>query len=182
MSWVLGGVCVVLAGCVVSPPSKVVEKALSAPEVFVPVAAPQPPQPMIDPPPLPPPSMIEPPPVPLAGPPMALPSGPTLMAAPRADPRVAADAVVKDPVIRQRRYPKYPPALAEEGIEGVVVTTFFVGVDGKPEDIRVERSPHPLLSRAATDAIKEWRFDPARTADGRAVRGAMRLPFRFRLD
>ncbi|WP_159272103.1 energy transducer TonB [Variovorax boronicumulans] len=152
------------------PPSKVVEKALPAPEVFVPVAAPQPPQPM-----------IEPPPLPLAGPPMALPPGPTLMAAPRADPRVAADAVVTEPVIRQRRYPSYPSALVEEGIEGLVVTAFFVGVDGRPEDIRVERSPHPLLSQAATDSLKGWHFDPARTADGRAVRARMRLPFRFKL-
>ncbi|GER16845.1 hypothetical protein VCH24_18570 [Variovorax boronicumulans] len=146
------------------------EKALPAPEVFVPVAAPQPPQPM-----------IEPPPLPLAGPPMALPPGPTLMAAPRADPRVAADAVVTEPVIRQRRYPSYPSALVEEGIEGLVVTAFFVGVDGRPEDIRVERSPHPLLSQAATDSLKGWHFDPARTADGRAVRARMRLPFRFKL-
>lgn len=162
--------CAALAGCVVPPPSKVVEKALPAPEVFVPVAAPQPPQPM-----------IEPPPLPLAGPPMALPPGPTLMAAPRADPRVAADAVVTEPVIRQRRYPSYPSALVEEGIEGLVVTAFFVGVDGRPEDIRVERSPHPLLSQAATDSLKGWHFDPARTADGRAVRARMRLPFRFKL-
>lgn len=173
--------CAALAGCVVPPPSKVVEKALPAPEVFVPVAAPQPPQPMIEPPPLPPPSTIEPPPLPPAGPPMALPPGPTLMAAPRADPRAAADAVVTEPVIRQRRYPSYPSALVEEGIEGLVVTAFFVGVDGKPEDIRVERSPHPLLSQAATDSLKGWHFDPARTADGRAVRARMRLPFRFKL-
>ncbi len=158
--WGAGALCAVLAGCV-APPSSVVEIAVPEPELLVPVAAP-------------PALTVAPPPLPLAGPPH--------VAAPRADPREVVDAAVTAPVIRQRRYPDYPSALVEEGIEGLVITAFFVDVDGKPEDIRVERSPHPLLSRAAADSLKGWRFDPARAADGRAVRARMRLPFRFRLE
>lgn len=171
----MGVLCAVLAGCTV-PASNVVEVAAPerepkpelAPEAHVPVAVP---------PELP----AWPSPLPPAGPPQALPRAP-LLQAPRAEPRSTADVVVKEPVIRQRRYPTYPSALVEQGVVGLVVTSFFVGVDGRPEEITVERSSHPLLSRAATDSLKEWRFDPARTADGRAVRARMRLPFRFQLE
>lgn len=96
--------------------------------------------------------------------------------------RPQAPAIEKDAVIRQRRLPDYPTALANEGVEGQVIAVFYVGEAGVPEDVRIERSPHPLLSKAVTDALKGWRFDPARSADGRPVRTRMRLPFRFQAE
>ena len=100
----------------------------------------------------------------------------------RLDPPVVTPAIVTVAVIRQRRIPVYPAVLAEEGIEGQVIAVFYVDAEGRADDVRIERSPHPLLSKAVTDALAGWRFDPARAADGRPVRTRMRLPFRFQVE
>ena len=126
-------------------------------------------------------------PAPLPSQPVAALEPPPTISAPtvetrRPDPPAASAAVVTSAVIRQRRIPAYPAALANEGIEGQVIAVFYVGAGGKPDDVRIERSPHPLLSQAVVDALKGWRFDPARAADGSAVRTRMRLPFSFRVE
>ena len=123
----------------------------------------------VPPPDLPPPSVIDAPP--------AAPRRPEPVAVPAATP-----AIQKTAQILQRRMPDYPAALADEGVEGQVIAQFQVGVEGRAEDVRIERSPHPLLSEAVVDALEGWRFEPARSADGRAVRTRMRLPFRFKLE
>jgi len=120
-------------------------------------------------------------------PPAAVPAPPMIAAPPtvgtnRPEPPAATPAIAATAVIRERRIPAYPTALAEEGVEGQVIAVFYVGTEGRAEDVRIERSPHPLLSKAVTDALKEWRFDPARSADGRPVRTRMRLPFRFQTE
>ena len=108
-------------------------------------------------------------------------SAPPAEAAPPQAP-AATPAIVKPAAIRHRRLPDYPTALADEGVEGQVIAVFYVGESGTPEGVRIERSPHPLLSKAVTDALKGWRFDPARSADGSAVRTLMRLPFHFKAE
>jgi protein TonB len=147
------GLCMALAGCTV-PPRDVVEIAqpVQAPS---PGAAPE-------------------------SPPIVI-SAPPAEAAPSQVP-AATPSIVKPAAIRQRRLPDYPTALANEGVEGQVIAVFYVGESGTPEDVRIERSPHPLLSKAVTDALKGWRFDPALSADGRPVRTLMRLPFHFKAE
>lgn len=36
-----------------------------------------------------------------------------------------------------------------------------VGIDGKPHDLRVE-SGEPVLHQSALDAVRQWRFTPAK--------------------
>jgi protein TonB len=146
------GLCMALAGCTV-PPREMVEIAEPVGVPSPSVAAPAPP--MID--------------APIIG-------------TRRLDPPVVTPAVQTMAVIRQRRLPRYPAVLAEDGIGGQVIAVFYVGAEGKAEDVRIERSPHPLLSKAVTDALEGWRFDPARSADGRPVRTRMRLPFSFQVE
>ena len=146
------GVFIALVGCAV-PPRDVVEIAVPA----APAPSPQEPAP----------AMI---------------AAPPTVGAGRLDPPPATPAIAATAVIRERRIPPYPTALAEEGVEGQVIAVFYVGTEGRAEDVRIERSPHPLLSKAVTDALKEWRFDPARSADGRPARTRMRLPFRFQTE
>ncbi|MDH6166207.1 protein TonB [Variovorax boronicumulans] len=150
--WGGAAVCAALVGCAV-PQRDVVDIAEPA---QVPVPPPE----------LPPPPVIEAPP--------AGPRRPEPLAVPPATPAVQTSAQ-----ILQRHMPDYPAALADEGVEGQVIAVFYVGEAGTPEDVRIERSPHPLLSKAVLDALKGWRFEPARSADGRPVRTRMRLPFRF---
>jgi len=47
---------------------------------------------------------------------------------------------------------------------GTVTVSAVVGVDGKVGDTKVMNSPHPELNQLATDAVKQWQFDPARKA------------------
>ncbi|MGJ7603488.1 energy transducer TonB [Variovorax sp. LT1R20] len=154
LAFLQGGLvlCMALAGCTV-PPRDVVEIAAPTQVPSPPVAVPAPP--MIDAPPI---------------------------GTGRLEPPVVTPAIETTPVIRQRRLPRYPDFLAEEGVEGQVIAVFYVDTEGKTDGVSIESSPHPLLSKAVTDALKEWRFDPARSADGRPVRTRMRLPFRFQAE
>lgn len=172
ISWGIWGVCVALAGCVATAPNVVEAPVLKPqprpeprlepkPEVLVPIAAPPAPPVMTQ-----------------APPPMR----PRALAAPPPDPQPRADVAATEPVVRQRRYPDYPAALVQEGLKGQVIASFVVGAEGRPEDVRIERSTHPLFSKAVTDALKGWRFDPARSADGRVVPTRMKVPFRFQLE
>jgi len=53
--------------------------------------------------------------------------------------------------------------------------------DGRIGDVLVERSAgHPDLDQAATEAVRRWRFEPARRGDD-AVAMWVLLPVEFRL-
>ena len=55
--------------------------------------------------------------------------------------------------------PRYPVGATEEGIVSV---DFIVGADGRTRDIIVVDAPTPALGDAATDAVRQWRYLPAR--------------------
>ncbi|MBB1599104.1 energy transducer TonB [Variovorax sp. UMC13] len=97
-------------------------------------------------------------------------------------PAPPAPAAVVLPVPLRRPAPVFPAALAERGIDGTVVASFFVDTLGVPETVRILRSPHPLLDAAVVEAVRQWRYEPARDAQGRAVRHLVQVPFRFRLE
>jgi protein TonB len=62
--------------------------------------------------------------------------------------------------------PAYPALARKMGIEGRVTLKVFVSKEGKPLHIEVaESSGHDLLDKAAFDAVKDWRFVPARKGD-----------------
>jgi serine/threonine-protein kinase len=58
------------------------------------------------------------------------------------------------------RHPSYPDRAYPA--EGTVKLEFTITENGEPVDITILASPHPELTRAVTDAVKTWRFDPAR--------------------
>lgn len=93
-----------------------------------------------------------------------------------------APAAVVLPVPLRRPAPVFPAALTERGIDGTVVASFFIDTRGVPETVRILRSPHPLLDAAVVEAVRQWRYEPARDAQGRAVRHLVQVPFRFRLE
>ena len=77
--------------------------------------------------------------------------------------------------------PVYPPLARERGLEGRVVIRLVVGIDGVPGDIRVAQSSGvESFDAAAIDAVREWRFEPARRA-GVAVAEERLAPVVFRL-
>jgi TonB family protein len=112
---------------------------------------------------------------------------------PPEDPTPAADvydlsALTRRPELRNRREMQriaernYPPALHEAGVEGRVVVTMVIGVDGRPEpgSIRVAESDNPQFNEAAMRIAQSVRFRPAEV-ERRRVRVATSLPIDFRI-
>lgn len=55
--------------------------------------------------------------------------------------------------------PKYPPIAKIAGIQGTVKLDAVIDKKGNVKDLKVV-SGHPLLAKAALDAVKDWRFKP----------------------
>lgn len=75
---------------------------------------------------------------------------------------------------------RYPEPARKKGIQGRLMLRFTVTSNGRPRDIRVSRSLHPLLDTAAVRALRSVRFRPA-TQNGLPVSMPTKLPVRFRL-
>jgi protein TonB len=82
---------------------------------------------------------------------------PALVAPP--SPVRQSAGVERGRVISQPR-PVYPQAAMRAGIEGSVVLATTIGTDGKIRKVNVV-SGHPLLTQAALDAVKQWRYQPS---------------------
>lgn len=77
--------------------------------------------------------------------------------------------------------PRYPEAARREGIEGVVMLRFQVLASGKVGTVQVQHSAgREDLDQAAVEAVKTWRFEPARRGK-EAVAVWVTLPVRFEL-
>lgn len=85
------------------------------------------------------------------------------------------------PVLLHQEIPSYPEVARRRGIEGVVRLEAVLGYKGQiEEEIKILESI-PLLDAVASDALKHWRFTPARDHQGRSVRVVLEVPFRFAL-
>ena len=77
--------------------------------------------------------------------------------------------------------PTYPATPRRLGIQGTTLLRVHVLADGRIGDVLVEKSAgHPELDDAATEAVKRWRFDPARRGSD-AVAMWVLLPVEFKL-
>jgi protein TonB len=77
--------------------------------------------------------------------------------------------------------PTYPAAPRRLGIQGTTMLRVHVLADGRIGDVLVEKSAgHPELDEAAADAVRRWRFEPARRG-AEAVAMWVLLPVEFRL-
>jgi periplasmic protein TonB len=104
------------------------------------------------------------------------PSGPSVAALP-------PDAVTRTAVPRggYQVRPSYPSNARRLGIQGTTLLSVFVAVDGRVGDVVVKQSAgHPDLDHAAAEAVKRWRFEPARRGS-EAVAMWVLLPVEFRL-
>lgn len=77
--------------------------------------------------------------------------------------------------------PVYPSASRRLGEEGRVVLRVLVESDGLPGEVTIKTSSgFPRLDRAAEDAVRRWKFVPARQGD-EAVRASVLVPIVFNL-
>jgi TonB family protein len=84
-----------------------------------------------------------------------------------AQPEVQLPADVMEKLVTHRVDPDYPAAARAENLRGAIVLDVVVGRDGSVTDVRALNGPE-ILARAATDALRWWRFEPYRV-DGKAV-------------
>jgi TonB family protein len=77
--------------------------------------------------------------------------------------------------------PEYPAAARQAGLEGVVLAEARVDGTGRVSDARVLRGSSPELDLAALEALRQWRFEPARRG-GEPLAYRYRQEFRFALD
>jgi protein TonB len=85
------------------------------------------------------------------------------------------------PVYRSNPLPKYPAVARRRGYEGTVVVEVLVSKDGGVQDFRLfQSSGYAVLDRAATIAIKNWLFEPARAGDEK-IEMWVKVPVRFQL-
>ena len=77
--------------------------------------------------------------------------------------------------------PSYPSSARRLGVQGTTLLRVHVLDDGRVAEVDVEQSAgHPDLDSAAADAVRRWRFEPARRGT-QPVAMWVRLPVEFRL-
>jgi len=111
----------------------------------------------------------------------APPPPPAAAAAPPTEAPVAAAAGARpQPIADQSPPPSYPPAALRRGDSGTVVVRVDVDATGYPSNVTIiERSGSRDLDRAASDAVRRWRFQPAQS-NGQPVPGSIEVPFDFK--
>jgi protein TonB len=76
--------------------------------------------------------------------------------------------------------PEYSEEARKAKFQGTCVLWLVVGPDGRPRDIRVQRTLGLGLDEKAIEAVKTWRFDPA-LKDGKPVAVQINVEVSFRL-
>ncbi len=76
--------------------------------------------------------------------------------------------------------PEYSEEARKSKWQGTVVLWVVVGPDGRAHDIRVQRSLGMGLDEKAVEAVRQWKFDPARK-DGQPVAVQINVEVNFRL-
>ncbi len=83
---------------------------------------------------------------------------------------------------RETPQPHYPDSARREGKEGRVLLRVLVDEEGRTKAIEVNTSSgHHMLDQAATEALKKWRFVPARVS-GIPIETWVKVPIEFQLS
>ena len=86
------------------------------------------------------------------------------------------------PSIHSAVRPIYPPDLAAKGEVGGVIFEIVFGTDGSIKSLKTLRSSNPEFEAAATTAVKQWVFNPAKNKDGVPVESRWRMALSFETD
>jgi periplasmic protein TonB len=77
--------------------------------------------------------------------------------------------------------PSYPSSALRQGIQGTTMLKVHVLIDGRVGDVVVQQSAgHPDLDQAAIEAVRRWRFEPARRGSDPVAMWVL-LPVQFQI-
>lgn len=84
------------------------------------------------------------------------------------------------PLPGQKPAPEYPRAALRNGESGTVLVRVAVDASGMPTDVTLEKNSGSRdLDRAALEAVRKWRFQPAQR-DGQPVPASLVIPIEFK--
>jgi len=134
------------------------------------------------PPPPPPPSRVQPGPAgpPPPPPPPAPPESPSSFGQTDVDPcsQSAVGGCIVPPLHVRRVTPQYPQTKKDAGIAGAVTLEGRIGTDGFLKELRVLTPADTDFANAAFEAVRQWRFTPARL-DGVPMEVPIRVTANF---
>jgi protein TonB len=103
-------------------------------------------------------------------------------AATRSEPtQWTEESGLSEPKAIEKVNPVYPEDAREEKVQGAVVLELTIGADGEVTSVDVVKDPDARLTRAAVDAVAQWRFEPARNSDGEPVAVLYKVTIAFKL-
>jgi protein TonB len=104
-----------------------------------------------------------------------------VVAAPALEPkRYKLGGLVKSATLIRRVEPQYPVLAKTARVQGVVELVGVISTDGHLKEVRLV-SGHPLLARAAIDAVSQWLYLPT-TLNGEPVEVIAPITVTFRLN
>lgn len=106
----------------------------------------------------------------------------TTLPALKAQPPISAGSSTSRPMIVSSSKPLYPRVARESGWEGTVIVRTLITPDGIPSRVEIRKScGHEALDLAAQEAIKTWKFQPAK--DGNIpIAKWVDIPIKFDLN
>ena len=87
---------------------------------------------------------------------------------------------IQPPRLLSRADPAYPTFARNARLQGFVVVEATIARDGAVKDVRLLRSAHALLDKAALDAVARWKYSPT-TLNGDAVEVLLSVTVTFTL-
>ena len=103
-----------------------------------------------------------------------------MMHAADGDPATPVLPTWTKPTLLEGAMPAYPEAARRQNIQGRVIVEALLMEDGRLIGAEVIQTAHPLLDRAALQALAEWEFHPAQK-DGEVHWAVVRVPMHFTL-
>jgi protein TonB len=87
------------------------------------------------------------------------PAAPTAPGSANTDAKPKSGGQIQQAVLIYRKDAEYPKIARQTGAKGTVTLNATIGVDGNIKKVKVV-SGHPMLTNAAVEAVKQWRYRP----------------------
>ena len=86
------------------------------------------------------------------------------------------------PKLVDKAMPVYPEEARKARIEGVVLLDCLIDTEGVVREAKPRVGADPQLAQAAVDAVRKWRYEPARGKDGKPVTVSYTVTVSFMLN
>ncbi|MBI5426017.1 MAG: energy transducer TonB [Opitutae bacterium] len=94
---------------------------------------------------------------------------------------VMADEGLEAPVPVRMVPPKFPPEMRREGTGGVVTVKCVIDEKGNVTEPQVEKASNDAFVQPALDALRKWKFKPAKKA-GTPIALKVSIPIQFSIS